>query len=859
MKGKKRIKVRNPLRLLPYQTGLLVTPQLEAAGIGQQDLDAKQTAIKIGETIPIVFCRRVDGVGGVLVSPGATEGRYENNASTNALTVRLHLVLSEGELPKLQLRDVFQRACRVGTWKQTYNQRAGSWTAGNFITTVSGFEKWDCPVYCGTSGVYTNLTTLSYTNTFGPASVNWDKQVHCFVREGMQVTRIIDSTYGPSNNVVDLALYLLRQSSRLPEDMLDTAGMLTAAQFTNTNGLLYNGLFKDSTNLEDWLQDVSTNFLLRLVDRNGKKSFRPRLPVNDDHTIKTTAISWVFGFTEEHILPNGFEIEYIPLSERKPICALMLWRQQPNADIGILRATEVRFNGEAVDGPFEQYDLTAFCTSEAHAVKIGAYIVARRKYITHTLRIQVKPDAYNSTLVLGDIVRVQLRRETDVSAITLHDYLYEVERISKNNNGVVELELTHFPVDDQNRSLIAQNVAVANGTGYSLPTGRDDFTCDDAGRDTDTTPLDDEGGNLPNLPAGTNFESLLNGLGESQPVGGIDNPADPVVSSTNSITDNRINPANPLTIGDTLNLVPPCPDGKVDWYRRDKATGARTLIKSEPLGGGWEAGSSLQITTDDIDYFLEAEASCPDPSSPTGFGTPVPATLADGTTPEPQLDCDNSAYVVAPTCSAGAINGGTLTLYTQYGSFFQVPADAAPGRFVLTEPFNDGGVMRVYAEFRSDSGTIYSSSPTLKEPADAQILSTRFNNVTCSSGGTPSIPLGPCDSKRYENYDPSGTVTYMTIEGNNSINTDLSSGASPRRYPADTNLPFEYWILGEGTFPTQDLHIVTAFVQDKKDGGFRILGLRQNGDTIGLWTGLYSDGTPTPITWSNTATKPAYP
>jgi len=744
-RNRKKVKVKAPLRLLPYQAGsLIISPLRETAGGGQQSLDGEQTAVVLGEPVPIVFCRRISGAGGVLVSPKATEGRYSNNASTNTLTVRLQLVLSEGNLPKLELRDVFQRACRVGTWKQTYNRRAGGWTPGNFITTVSGFEKWDCPVYCGTSGTYENLSMLSYTNQFGFASTNWDKQVHCFVRQGMQVTRIIDSTFGPSNNFVDLALYLINQSSRLPSDLIDNAAMLTAAQFTNAAGFYFNGLFDQSSNLDEWLQEISTYYLLRLVDKGGKKAFIPRLPINEDYTIKTTAISWVFAFTEEHILPDGFQIEYTPLADRKPICAQVLWRQQPDDDIGLIRTTEIRMAGTAATGPYEQYDMSQFCATENHAVKMGAYIVAKRKYVSHTLRIKVKPDAYNGTLIVGDIVRVQLQRITGATDISLHDYLYEVERISRSIEGTVELDLTHFPVDNQNRSLIAQEVAVAVGSGYNLPTGRDDFSCDDAGRRTDETDLEDEGGNLP-LPDSGNFQYAAAGLTESQPVGGIDNPADPVLSSTNSITDNRINPANPLTIGDTLNLVPPCPDGKVDWYRRDKATGARTLIKSEPLGGGWEAGSSLQITTDDIDYFLEAEASCPDPSSPTGFGTPVPATLADGTTPEPQLDCDNSAYVVAPTCSAGAINGGTLGAYTQYGFFLQVPADYAPGRFVLTEPFNDGGIMRLGIQFKSDSGLVITGQNL--QLADAQILLTQFKNLTCSSGGTPSIPASPCGTQ----------------------------------------------------------------------------------------------------------------
>lgn len=204
------IQISDPLSLLPYQTGAIESPLKEQAAKGQSELDAKQKYIIIGEPIPIVFCRRVNNVGGVFVSPGATEGRFTNNGTTNLLTVNIHLVLSEGNMPQLQLRDVYQRACRVGTWAQTYDRRAGTFTPGNFITTVANTTFWNCPYYCGTSGIYTNLTTLSYSNTHADGDQTWDKQVHCFVRQGMQIERIIDGVVGSSNNMIDLALYLIR-------------------------------------------------------------------------------------------------------------------------------------------------------------------------------------------------------------------------------------------------------------------------------------------------------------------------------------------------------------------------------------------------------------------------------------------------------------------------------------------------------------------------------------------------------------------------------------------------------------------------------------------------------------------------
>lgn len=641
-----------PLSIIRAQDNLGVVPLQDDAAKGATSLDVEQSAVVLGEPIPIVFCRRVDGIGGVLVSPQATEAGYSNNAVTNELTVNLELVLSEGELPLLQIRDVFQRACRVGTWAQAYDARAGSWNLGNTITIVSGTTPWNCPVYCGTSGSYDNITTLSYTNTHADEDDTWSKQVHAFVREGLQVTRIIDSTYGPSNNFIDLALYLLNATNRVPSSLIDTAAMLTAAQFTDENGLRFDGVLRQSQNLEDWLFETSIGFLLRPSERNGKKILKPRLPINEDYTIKTTALTPVFAFTEEHIIPGSFEIDYVPLSDRIPTCFVVLWRQQPDDDIGIIRNTEVRFDGEALFGPYEQHDLSAFCTSEDHAVKVGTYYAARRKYITHSLRISVLPDAFNSTLEIGDIVRVQLRRETDSSEYALHDYFYEVDRINKNTGGVVDLDLTHFPIDEQNRSLVALQVSQAVGVGYTMPTGRANFDCDISGRRTDTNPITElVDPDPPAIPDPDNFEynlpevtvvsdtssvqvggetvpgtrnAITSVTGGSFPSGGVDNEDDPIEEDAPQITGMTGDEGQPVE-GDTLTVTPGCPDSKVTWYRTPCAGGTREVLLEDYISGN--NSSTYTVQSDDIDYDIQVEVQCPDPGEPSGYGTPQQSAI----------------------------------------------------------------------------------------------------------------------------------------------------------------------------------------------------------------------------------------
>jgi hypothetical protein len=473
----------DPLAFLTAQGGVVGTPLTEGGASGADNLDQKQRSAVVGEPIPIVFCRRTGGTGGVLISPPATEARFEDDASSN-ITASYHLVLSEGQIDSIQVRDVFQRACRVGSFTQTYDRRAGTFVAGNFIDNTPNLE---APTYCGTSGTYDGLSTMAFSVTIPAGFDYWDRQVHCFIRGGIRITRLLDSVTGPSNNVADLLLYLLRNSSRVPEAMIDTAtSFLAAATFTNANGFWFNGVVGESTNLRDWIGSTLQYFLLRQARIGGKEALKPLVPTNANGTIKTTAVSWVFTFTEQHIIPDSFEVTYTPLADRKPFCATVLWRQQDDLGIPVMRTAEVRYTGTAVDGPYEQHDLSGFCSTENHAVKVGAYIISKRRHVTHRLQLGVKPDAFNPTLAAGDLVRVRLERIASTGADSLHDYLYEVDRIGKSISGEISLDLTHFPVDANLASVVALEVNAATGSGLLLPTGLSGITCD-VNSSSDTT------------------------------------------------------------------------------------------------------------------------------------------------------------------------------------------------------------------------------------------------------------------------------------------------------------------------------------------------------------------------------------
>lgn len=682
------IRVQDPLFLLSAQTGLSVGELSTKAADGNPQVNKPQEALKTGEPIPILFARFRNSAGGVMAQPKITEGYFANPiveedydyGSTTAKNVfqafqiKYLYVLSEGELPLMQVRDVFFGTDRIGTYNQTYNGRAGAWSPGNavddhftdiILTPTNGvfnynpfnltqgqsarlgntvwykssvalhqqpYKESSFPTFCGTSGSYSGLTTLSFEyQTSASAKAKLDKSLSIFVRNGLQVARLVDGVTGSSDNFVDLVKYLFQAGNRLADDLIDNTALTTAAKFTDANGLLFNGALTKSQNLLDWLQATCVNFLLRLSNSGGKFGLLPRLPYNTDHTIKTTQVTPEFTFTEAHIVDGGFEVEYISLEDREPVCFVVQWRQQPEADFGLVRTVQVRYTGEAASGPFVSIDLSNYCISENHAVKVGAFRLAQRKHITHHLRLTVREGSYNSTLVVGDLVRVRLRRETSEGEVEYHDKLYEINRVEKTFASTISYDLTHFPIDAQGRSIIAREVVDAIGAGNIIDVGRSTFDGDENSGTATTTVGTSSGGGGSNQPAAGDTEvDLTPDDGDEPYPEGENNPEDSLDESLDS-TDSL----GPATVGDNVEIPASdlaC-DGRVCFYRQDKTTGERTLKEcvNKPISGPYQSS----ITTDDIDHFIVAIGQCPDPSDPSGFGPEINLGQTESVNPDP--------------------------------------------------------------------------------------------------------------------------------------------------------------------------------------------------------------------------------
>lgn len=555
----------DPQALLSLYAGV-VPPTVTASGQG--DLaTADQRAAQLGDPIPVVWARWRNGAGGVLLSPPASEVRYDTPGG-GQIQAGYHLILGEGPMSPIEVRDVFSGAVRVGSFNQSYNRRAGTWLPGNFITDLSVPEIAQLSQYCGSVGTYPGVSTLSYQIQTALADDAFKRQVNIFIRGGTNVTRLADGVYGPSDNFADLILWLMQRSSRIPAEMIDITTLTATAVFLERQGFTCNCVISERTSIPDLIASWGPYFLVTESRNNGKLGLRPVLPTDAQGNILTGPLSYAYRFTVDNTLPDSLEINYSTLGNRQPFTVQSRWRQQPANDLGIARVLETRYAGTAEAGPFELHDLSAFATSELHAARVGAHLLARRCHIEHTARLRARPGGHSTTLAPGAVVRVTLPREASSGGEDTWDYLYQVERISKTLAGDVAYELTHLPVDADRRSLVALDVVSALGTGIVLSPQRSGILQDSNSSSDATIPADV--GIDPTSPSAGDAssagkpEELEDSLEEEvEPIGEEDGPEDPQADANRLQSDPEIPAAlEPIT----------CDTGEqaqyVDWYMR---------------------------------------------------------------------------------------------------------------------------------------------------------------------------------------------------------------------------------------------------------------------------------------------------
>jgi len=275
-------------------------------------------------------------------------------------------------------------------------------------------------------------------------------QMRCWLGSGLNVKRLhpdyasaqgnpyedsssptFQQRFGPSNLFTDLVFYLLTNQTggagtltgmtAANPFLLNEPDFEKTSLFLRKQELFFNGVIAERTNLRQYITDTAPYFLCNFVIMDGKFSLLPAIPHNPlsgEINLGPVVIDQLF--TAGNILEDTYKVEYLRSEERKSFKAVMRYRFESRNKLPEERVMEVTLNSQTNTGiPEEQFDLTQFCTSRNHAIKVAQYFLGIRKLVTHTISF--------STTVEG----LNLRAGSYIKVVT------EASPYSSANNGTV--------------------------------------------------------------------------------------------------------------------------------------------------------------------------------------------------------------------------------------------------------------------------------------------------------------------------------------------------------------------------------------------------------------------------------------
>ena len=279
-----------------------------------------------------------------------------------------------------------------------------------------------------------NFSNLTIAGLSLKASRNFTAldQMRCWLGSGLPVERLHQNAngnaygdtdeIGPSNLFTDLVYFLLTDQQagagallgmdRKHDYLVDKNDLKKTSRFLETQKLFFNGPIVERTNLRQFISDMAPYFLCNFIISDGKFSLKPAVPASTGGAIDDGAVQVDQLFTSGNILEDTYRLEYLGAEERRAFKAVVRYRKErknklPEEQVVIVKGADGSgdFSSPGVNLlPTEQFDLTQFCTSEDHAVKVAKYFLALRAHVTHTISFSTTAEGLN--IQAGSYIKV---------------------------------------------------------------------------------------------------------------------------------------------------------------------------------------------------------------------------------------------------------------------------------------------------------------------------------------------------------------------------------------------------------------------------------------------------------------------
>ena len=294
------------------------------------------------------------------------------------------------------------------------------------------------------------------------------------------------------------------------QKQIDKRSFDNAAQWTKDRKYFFDGAITEKVNIRTWGTDRARDFLLDLGVSGGRFVLKPALQLEGPEPISAL-------FTSGNIIDGTFQMSYLDPQERQEPIVSVRWRQE-RLKRGIterglfpqIREITVRRKGTDENAPVVSIDLSGFATSQRHAIDRAKYECVQKRYVSHAISFETLPS--EATLEVGSIIKLGMEclryeqprngcigpggkvvswppmddgrydvilwdgtqiREQELQIVAGHAEpvssvfcladketkaeAYKVQSVGFTEDGNVEVEAIYWPLDAQDRSLLARN------------------------------------------------------------------------------------------------------------------------------------------------------------------------------------------------------------------------------------------------------------------------------------------------------------------------------------------------------------------------------------------------------------------
>ena len=234
-------------------------------------------------------------------------------------------------------------------------------------------------------------------------------QLRTYVKNGVEVERLVEGGTGSSNLLSDLLWYLVTNKDTgagniLNSALVDKELLTTTGRYLEANKLYWDDVIVEPVNLRSWLSEQAPSVLCFVSLKNGKMAIEPGLPYDSNHEIDASdPVTISAMFTEGNIIEDSLEINWLELEERKMFQAAVIYQQSRVNQFPEQKTLIAYYGSDNSDLPIEEFTFQHI-TSDEHAAKVARYFLSLRKNLTHTITFKTLPWGLN--LEAGKFIRV---------------------------------------------------------------------------------------------------------------------------------------------------------------------------------------------------------------------------------------------------------------------------------------------------------------------------------------------------------------------------------------------------------------------------------------------------------------------